>query len=124
MTKGKIEQQWGKTKECRRLFARRHVMPIAYYIYAYTLLYICLHLIIYMPMNFDIIPMIFEPKCLGFQKGLLLACKRVRFTLQKESFYTAKGLHLEGKRSPFEKAGENRLMPKTTFYHTPPVPSL
>ena len=77
-----------------------------------------------MPMNFDIIPMIFEPKCLGFQKGLLLACKRVRFTLQKESFYTAKGLHLEGKRSPFEKAGENHLIPKTTFYHTPPVPSL
>ena len=45
----------------------------------------------------------------GFSKGLLLACKRVRFTLQKESFYTAKGLHLEGKRTPFEKAGENRL---------------
>lgn len=57
-----------------------------------------------MPMNFDIIPLIFEPKCLGFQKGLLLACKRVRFALQKESFYTAKGLHLEGKRTPFEKA--------------------
>lgn len=56
-----------------------------------------------MPMNFDIIPLIFEPKCLGFQKGLLLACKRVRFTLQKESFYTAKGLHLEGKRTTFEK---------------------
>jgi len=92
--------------------------------YADSLLYICLHLIIYMPMNFDIIPMIFEPKCLGFQKGLLLACKRVRFTMQKDSFYIAKGLHLEGKRSPFEKAGENHLIPKTTFYHTPPVPSL
>ena len=92
--------------------------------YADSLLYICLHLIIYMPMNFDIIPMIFEPKCPCSSKGLLLACKRTRFTLQKESFYTAKGLHLEGKRTPFEKAGENRLMPKTTFYHTPPVPSL
>ena len=53
--------------------------------------------------------MIFEPKCLGFQKGLLLACKRTRFALQKDSFYTAKGLHLEAKRSPFEKAGENCL---------------
>lgn len=41
-TKGKIEQRRGKTKEHRRLFARRGVMPIAYYIYAYTLLYICL----------------------------------------------------------------------------------
>ena len=92
--------------------------------YADSLLYICLHLIIYMPMNFDIIPMIFEPKCLGFQKGLLLACKRVRFALQKDSFYTAKGLHLEGKRSPFEKTGENHLIPKTTFYHTQPIPSL
>ena len=77
--------------------------------YADSLLYICLHLIIYMPMNFDIIPMIFEPKCPCFSKGLLLACKRVRFALQKDSFYTAKGLHLEGKRSPFEKAGENCL---------------
>ena len=77
--------------------------------YADSLLYICLHLIIYMPMNFDIIPMIFEPKCPCSSKGLLWACKRVRFTLQKESFYTAKGLHLEGKRSPFEKAGENCL---------------
>ena len=62
-----------------------------------------------MPMNFDIIPMIFESKCPCFSKGLLLACKRVRFALQKESFYTAKGLHLESKRSPFEKAGENCL---------------
>ena len=69
-----------------------------------------------MPMNFDIIPLNFDIILLilrqnarAFQKGLLLACKRVRFTLQKESFYTAKGLHLEGKRSPFEKAGENCL---------------
>lgn len=77
--------------------------------YAYTLLYICQHLIIYMPMNFDIIPMIFELKCLGFQKGVLSACKRTRFAMQKDSFYTAKGLHLEAKRTPFEKAGENCL---------------
>lgn len=63
--------------------------------YADSLLYICLHLIIYMPMNFDIIPMIFEPKCLGFQKGLLL-----------------------------KRRGKIALMPKTTFYHTQPIPSL
>ena len=31
-TKGKIEQQWGKTKEYRRLFARRHVMLTPYLI--------------------------------------------------------------------------------------------
>ena len=29
--------------------------------------------------------------------------------VEKESFWSAKGLHLEGKRTPFEKAGENRL---------------
>ena len=60
--------------------------------------------------------------CCG--KGVLLGCKRITFGRQKESFWRAKGLHLEGKRSPFEKAGENNLIPKTTFYHTPPVPSL
>ena len=61
------------------------------------------------PLNFDIILLIFEAKCPCFSKGLLLACKRARFALQKDSFYTAKGLHLESKRSPFEKAWENRL---------------
>ena len=47
-----------------------------------------------MPMNFDIIPMIFEPKCLGFQK-------RTPFGLQKGSFCAAKGLLLHGKRTTF-----------------------
>ena len=70
-----------------------------------------------MPMNFDIIPMIFEPKCLGFQKGLLLACKRVRFTLQKDYIWRAKGVLLK-------RRGKIALMPKTTFYHTQPIPSL
>ena len=37
----------------------------------------------------------------GFSKGLLLACKRTRFDEQKDSFWKAKGLVLEGKRSPF-----------------------
>ena len=63
--------------------------------YADSLLYICLHLIIYMPMNFDIIPMIFEPKCLGFQKGLLLACKRTPFTQQKDYIWRPKGVLLK-----------------------------
>ena len=34
---------------------------------------------------------------------VLLHCKRVRFGVQKESFYTSKGVLLEGKRTPFEK---------------------
>ena len=41
-TKGKIEQQRGKNKEHKRLFALRHVMLTPYYIYTYALLYICL----------------------------------------------------------------------------------
>ena len=39
--------------------------------------------------------------CCG--KGVLLGCKRITFGRQKESFWKAKGLHLEGKRSPFGK---------------------
>ncbi len=45
-------------------------------------------------------------------KGVLLGCKRITFGRQKESFWTAKGVHLEGKRSPFEK--RLLLHPKTT----------
>ena len=37
----------------------------------------------------------------GKSKGLVLPFKRTRFTLQKDSFWTAKGLVLKGKRSPF-----------------------
>ena len=54
-----------------------------------------------MPMNFDIIPMIFELKCLGFQKGVLSACKRTRFAMQKDSFCNAKGRLLHSKRTTF-----------------------
>ena len=36
-----------------------------------------------------------------FPKGVLLGCKRVRFGLQKEPFYNAKGALLECKRTPF-----------------------
>lgn len=38
----------------------------------------------------------------GNSKGLVLPFKRTRFTLQKDSFWTAKGLVLKGKRSPFQ----------------------
>ncbi len=37
----------------------------------------------------------------GFSKGLLLACKRIPFDEQKDSFWNAKGPLLECKRSPF-----------------------
>lgn len=40
----------------------------------------------------------------GISKGLLLVCKRARFERQKDSFWCVKGLLLEGKRTPFEKA--------------------
>ena len=38
----------------------------------------------------------------GKEKGLVLPFKRTRFTLQKDSFWTAKGFVLKGKRSPFQ----------------------
>ena len=38
----------------------------------------------------------------GKSKGLVLPFKRTRFTWQKDSFWTAKGLVLKGKRSPFQ----------------------
>ncbi len=38
----------------------------------------------------------------GISKGLLLVCKRARFGGQKDSFWSVKGLVLEGKRTPFE----------------------
>ena len=41
----------------------------------------------------------------GISKGVLLGCKRVRFGLQKESFWRVKGVLSECKRSPFEKQG-------------------
>ena len=47
-----------------------------------------------------------------FSKGVLLGCKRTTFGRQKESFWKVKGVHLEGKRSPFEK--RLLLHPKTT----------
>ncbi len=45
-------------------------------------------------------------------KGLHLGGKRSPFGRQKESFWRAKGVHLEGKRSPFGKL--LFLHPKTT----------
>lgn len=50
--------------------------------------------------------------CACCEKGVLLDCKRITFGRQKESFWGAKGVHLEGKRSPFEK--RLFLHPKTT----------
>ena len=41
----------------------------------------------------------------GKGKGLVLPFKRTRFTWQKDSFWTAKGLVLKCKRSPFQIAG-------------------
>ena len=54
----------------------------------------------------------FQANFLDFSKGVLLGCKRITFGRQKESFWRAKGLHLEGKRSPFGK--QLFLHPKTT----------
>ena len=57
--------------------------------------------------------------CVYCGKGVLWECKRITFGRQKESFgrqkesfWKAKGVHLEGKRSPFEKL--LLLHPKTT----------
>ena len=41
---------------------------------------------------------------------VLLHSKRTRFALQKDSFYTPKGLLLRGKRTPFEKQWCNVLI--------------
>ena len=84
-----------------------------------------------MPMNFDIIPLNFDIILLilrqnarAFQKdsfwlakGLVLHCKRTPFTQQKDYIWRAKGVLLE-------RRGKIALMPKTTFYHTQPIPSL
>ena len=50
--------------------------------------------------------------CVYCGKGVLWECKRITFGRQKESFWRAKGVHLEGKRSPFGK--RLLLHPKTT----------
>ena len=47
---------------------------------------------------------VMRAKSEGISKGLLLVCKRARFGVQKGSFWCVKGLLLEGKRTPFEKA--------------------
>ena len=47
---------------------------------------------------------VMRAKSEGISKGLLLVCKRTRFGVQKDSFWCVKGLLLEGKRTPFEKA--------------------
>lgn len=52
--------------------------------------------------------------CACCEKGVLLDCKRITFGRQKESFWGAKGVHLEGKRSPFGK--RLFLHPKTTGF--------
>lgn len=53
-----------------------------------------------------------QADCACCEKGVLLDCKRITFGRQKESFWRAKGVHLKGKRSPFEK--RLFLHPKTT----------
>ena len=40
--------------------------------------------------------------CYSLAKGLLLACKRTRFEVQKDSFCLVKGLVLGCKRTTFE----------------------
>ena len=40
--------------------------------------------------------------CYSLAKGLLLACKRTRFELQKDSFWLVKGFVLDCKRTTFE----------------------
>ena len=45
---------------------------------------------------------VMRAKSEGISKGLLLVCKRTRFEGQKDSFWSVKGLVLEGKRTPFE----------------------
>ena len=53
--------------------------------------------------------------CVCCGKGVLLDCKRITFGRQKESFWKAKGVHWEGKRSPFGKL--LFLHPKTTGFY-------
>ncbi len=50
--------------------------------------------------------------CACCRKGVLLEGKRITFGRQKESFWTAKGVHLKCKRGPFGK--RLFLHPKTT----------
>ena len=78
-TKGKIEQRRGKTKEYRRLFARRHVILTPCYIYAYE----------------------FRYYSSDFRAKMPRLSKRTPFGLQKGSFCTAKGVLLHSKRTTF-----------------------
>ena len=50
---------------------------------------------------------VMRAKSEGISKGLLLVCKRTRFGGQKDSFWCVKGVLLEDKRTPFEKAIKN-----------------
>ena len=57
--------------------------------------------------NRDLIP--------SFSKGLVLPFKRTRFDVQKESFWSVKGVLLEGKRTTFENHFE--LFRETTLLY-------
>ena len=46
---------------------------------------------------------------------VLLACKCSPFSVQKDSFYRAKGLHLQAKRTTFEKQVKSFII-KTGFF--------
>ena len=47
--------------------------------------------------------------CVYCGKGVLWECKRITFGRQKESFWSAKGLHLGGKRGTFGGQKESFL---------------
>ena len=50
---------------------------------------------------------IVEKESFGSAKGLHLGGKRSPFGVQKDYIWEAKGVHLEGKRSPFGKPMQN-----------------
>ena len=52
----------------------------------------------------------------GSENVVLLPCKRTRFGVQKDSFYRAKGLHLEGKRTTFQSATLTNWLILSTRY--------
>ena len=52
--------------------------------------------------------------CVYCGKGVLWECKRITFGRQKESFWSAKGLHLGGKRGTF--GGQKESFWKTNVF--------
>ena len=56
-----------------------------------------------------------QPLFEAFSKGVLLPFKCSPFSVQKDSFYRAKGPHLQAKRTTFEKQVKSFII-KTGFF--------